>query len=120
MTRAPNLYVQTLAVARTAKSRHDRQGEKQHNAGLPMRTVYLHVGQPKTGTSYLQSVFLNGADQLKAHGIVYPMPRNPSHGKNYGVNSGNMRTHQIMRNFDKLARRHPDHDLLFSSEFLYR
>lgn len=85
-----------------------------------MRTVYLHVGQPKTGTSYVQSVLVNGADALKDHGILYPMPDSAEHGMNYGVNSGNFRTDQIMRRLDKLMTTHAQSDFLFSSEFMYR
>ena len=85
-----------------------------------MRTVNLHVGQTKTGSSYLQSVLLNGAETLAENGIFYPSPKNESHARAFEVNSGNRRTHQIMRSFDKLVDDHPDKDLLFSSEFLYR
>lgn len=85
-----------------------------------MRTVYLHVGQPKTGTSYVQSVFANNADALRDKGILYPLPKDPSHAMDYGVNSGNMRTHDIIRGFDRLISRHPNEDFLFSSEFLFR
>src|SRR5215213_5581695 len=35
--------------------------------------VYLHVGAPKTGTSYLQDRLLANRDSLAAHGISYPV-----------------------------------------------
>lgn len=85
-----------------------------------MRTVHLHVGQTKTGSSYLQSVLLTGAAELARHGLVYPSPRNDSHARAFEVNSGNRRSHQIIRSFDTLAATHPGKDLLFSSEFLFR
>jgi hypothetical protein len=38
----------------------------------PPRTLYLHIGIHKTGTSYLQSCFHLSKDRLRAHGIDYP------------------------------------------------
>lgn len=36
------------------------------------RTVYLHVGVPKSGTSYLQSTLWAHRDQLREHGVLLP------------------------------------------------
>ena len=36
------------------------------------RTVLLHVGCPKTGTSYLQDVLFRNQELLRAHDILYP------------------------------------------------
>jgi hypothetical protein len=38
-------------------------------------SVYLHVGAPKTGTTYLQSRLLRNQRELKAHGVTYPLGR---------------------------------------------
>lgn len=38
-----------------------------------MKTLYLHIGHNKTGSSYLQSVFANNRDALRAKGIYYPV-----------------------------------------------
>ena len=35
--------------------------------------VYLHVGAPKTGTTYLQDRLLHNRDALAAHGVHYPV-----------------------------------------------
>jgi hypothetical protein len=43
------------------------------------RTVYLHVGTPKTGTSYLQHVLFHNRRLLQRHGITYPAPRFDAH-----------------------------------------
>jgi hypothetical protein len=37
-----------------------------------MRTLFLHVGHPKTGSSYLQYCFAESGDVLRQHGLVYP------------------------------------------------
>ena len=39
------------------------------------RKVHLHVGTPKTGTSYLQHVLYHNRRLLHRHGIVYPADR---------------------------------------------
>jgi hypothetical protein len=36
------------------------------------RKVILHVGTPKTGTSYLQHVLFKNKRLLGEHGILYP------------------------------------------------
>jgi hypothetical protein len=43
------------------------------------RRVYLHVGTPKTGTSYLQHVLFHNRRQLQRHGITYPADRFDAH-----------------------------------------
>lgn len=41
-------------------------------SGSPSRQVILHVGLPKTGTTYLQQSFVGHRDQLSSHGVSYP------------------------------------------------
>ena len=41
--------------------------------------VLLHVGTPKTGTSYLQDVLFRNRVKLLAHGITYPAERFDAH-----------------------------------------
>ena len=36
------------------------------------RRVYLHVGAPKTGTTYLQDRLTLNADSLAGHGVHFP------------------------------------------------
>ncbi len=43
------------------------------------RKVLLHVGTPKTGTSYLQDVLFRNRDVLADAGITYPASRHDSH-----------------------------------------
>jgi hypothetical protein len=44
-----------------------------------VRRVLLHVGTPKTGTSYLQDVLFRNRDLLREHGILYPADRFDGH-----------------------------------------
>jgi hypothetical protein len=43
------------------------------------RRVIVHVGAPKTGTSYVQDVLFLNRDVLAAHGILYPAERFDDH-----------------------------------------
>lgn len=47
--------------------------------GAPTRRVLLHVGTPKTGTSYLQDVLFRNRRTLAAAGILYPADRFDAH-----------------------------------------
>jgi len=37
-----------------------------------MTTIYLHIGMPKTGTTYLQQALFNNRDRFLANGYLYP------------------------------------------------
>lgn len=41
----------------------------------PPGEIYLHVGMPKTGTTYLQSVFSDSREELERQGLVLAPPR---------------------------------------------
>lgn len=43
------------------------------------RRVLVHVGTPKTGTSYLQDVLFLNRDSLQDQGILYPADRFDEH-----------------------------------------
>jgi hypothetical protein len=45
------------------------------------RRVYVHIGAPKTGTTYLQAVCARNRDSLRAHGILYPDAFGDAHHK---------------------------------------
>lgn len=42
-------------------------------------SVYLHVGEPKTGTTYLQQVLWTNKDELASSGVIVPGPRPLAH-----------------------------------------
>ncbi|SEG79522.1 hypothetical protein SAMN04489712_112229 [Thermomonospora echinospora] len=41
--------------------------------------VYLHLGTPKSGTTYLQNVMWRNRDRLREHGVLYPGDAAPAH-----------------------------------------
>lgn len=44
-----------------------------------MTTVYLHVGAPKSGTTYLQDILFHHRDAMAADGVLYPAMRFDEH-----------------------------------------
>lgn len=53
-----------------------------------MRTLFLHIGHSKTGSSFLQASFANSVDRLAEHGIAYPgAPSEAAAG--WKISSGN-------------------------------
>ncbi|HSS67886.1 MAG TPA: hypothetical protein VLK34_05000 [Nocardioidaceae bacterium] len=48
---------------------------------MPAKRIYLHIGAPKTGTTYLQALCGRNRDVLAAHGIVYPEAFGDAHHK---------------------------------------
>lgn len=50
------------------------------DVGRPRR-VFLHIGAPKTGTTYLQAVFAKNRAALAGHGIAYPASQVDAHHK---------------------------------------
>ena len=43
------------------------------------RRVLLHVGAPKTGTSFVQDILFTHRETLRERGILYPAERHDSH-----------------------------------------
>ncbi len=41
----------------------------------PVTRVVLHVGLPKTGTTYLQALLADHRDELRDSGVLYPFLR---------------------------------------------
>lgn len=45
-----------------------------------MTTVYIHIGTPKTGTTFLQKLLLDNKDQFLTQGFLFPsygIPKRP-------------------------------------------
>lgn len=53
------------------------------------KTLYIHAGQFKTGSSYLQSCFALSTDVLAENGIAYPWVSNLDRAKAGRITSGN-------------------------------
>lgn len=43
------------------------------------KRVFIHIGAPKTGTSYIQNVLYNNRELLEADGVTYPLSDGTSH-----------------------------------------
>ena len=88
-----------------------------------MRRVFLHIGLPKTGTSYLQSILWSHRDELRAAGVLVPGRERRDH----------LWASLVIRDDPNVARRNPrapeawdvlrrelrgwDRDALISHEF---
>lgn len=99
------------------------------------KTLYLHVGMGKTGSSALQVAFVRNRKQLAAHGIAYPEDSSDINALRGEVISGNAmklvkyldpRTpadieHQktFLADFKRTIHDATESRVLFSSEFLY-
>ena len=59
-------------------------------------TVFLHVGTPKSGTTYLQSRFANNADRALEQGLLWPGPR-------WGVHVDAVRDLRTLRRSNELS-----------------
>ncbi len=58
-----------------------------------MKTLYLHIGLPKTGTSFLQAVFAYNAARYAEHGLSYP----DLHGNHDGASKGKVSSGNAVR-----------------------
>ena len=54
-----------------------------------MKTVYLHCGAAKTGTSFLQTLFAKHSEDLISEGILYPFNKFVSGAEKGNITSGN-------------------------------
>mgnify|MGYP001093663469 CR=1 FL=1 len=80
-----------------------------------MNNLILHVGHPKTGTSYLQSLIVLNEQTFKKLGIYYPLDESSSMAKKGFPTSGNG---EIFKKFN--FNKNYDQNILFSSENLFR
>ncbi len=62
------------------------------------RTVFLHIGLPKTGTTYLQTILWDNRDELRRQGILLP---------GFGTRQ-HLWASAVVRGERRLRRRHPD------------
>lgn len=80
------------------------------------KTLMMHIGSPKTGTSFLQSVLAGSIDVLKSHGIDYPEPRRLQQTAAGNISSGNAQQFDPFVEQPDLLRDNPAARLLFSAE----
>jgi len=89
-----------------------------------MKTLYLHIGHGKTGSSYLQSVLAKSADALRTMGYAYPLDVHSQRAESGKISSGN--GHMLLAELDNprgapalvnaIAEDHPA--VILSSEIL--
>src|SRR5262249_22208570 len=50
-----------------------QDGPRRYRAGVVARpVVFLHIGAPKTGTTYLQNILFSNRTALRRDGLLYP------------------------------------------------
>jgi len=57
----------------------DRDEERVESAGSPGPTIFLHIGTPKSGTTYLQSRMVANHEQAREQGLLWPGPAWKAH-----------------------------------------
>lgn len=84
-----------------------------------MSTVYLHIGYPKTGTTYMQAVLRKNAARLGDHGIAYPLyDKRQLTDSTITSGNGNFLIEDAARRQKFLKEQDPRRHLLISSERL--
>jgi hypothetical protein len=83
-----------------------------------MRTLWLHVGCHKTGSSHLQSTLAASAPRLAAHGLLYPVRTGVADGAQITVGNG-LDVWRYLRWEARKGFTRVRPDLLFSSEILH-
>lgn len=80
------------------------------------KTLKLHIGQHKTGTSYLQSVLALSVDALAARGIHYGTDKSTQKAAEGAVSFGNWSRFKTLLNAPETLHTIAEPCLLFSSE----
>lgn len=95
-----------------------------------MKTIRLHIGLPKTGTSALQAFFAQNINALKTKGILYPELQPLDTARENRITSGNANNiaFSMFQSFEPgedelkklyhLLEEHNEYDFLLSSENL--
>lgn len=85
------------------------------------KTVILHVGYGKTGSSALQSSFALSQDSLLQNGIHYPSSERTDAARQGQITSGNAPVTQIMDRYDQSVEEHPEAtSVLLSNEGFFQ
>ncbi len=91
-----------------------------------LRTLWLHIGHEKTGSTFIQSLLRANTDVLASEGITYPLigDEDPAYRPTHHVTpSGNgryvFRTKQRAKKHLKMLSRSFAHDIVLSSEMMF-
>lgn len=84
--------------------------------------VFLHIGAPKTGTTYLQAVLFRNRRALRAQGILVPGKNRFSHGNAaLGVRAGkDAPRFRVWKRMARQIRRYNGHAAVVSNEWFSR
>jgi len=82
-----------------------------------LKELLLHVGQDKTGSSFIQSTLANSIEVLKQANICYPINKKVMQASKGKISSGNAGLLLNLADVDKL---NSNDKYLFSSEKLFR
>lgn len=86
---------------------------------MSKKRLVFHIGHPKTGSSYIQSLFANNTALLRSKGINYPELGAIERARSGGVTLGNVRA-QDFKNKEFFARHLKGFDtLILSNETLF-
>ena len=80
------------------------------------KTLKLHIGQHKTGTSFLQSVLALSTGALADSGILYPTDKSTARAATGGVSFGNWPSFRALLATPDLMDQMAEPVVLFSSE----
>lgn len=96
------------------------------------KTLYLHIGIPKTGTSAIQNFFYLKREELKSYGLLYPKTASSGLGtehyllsdalgfrKKHRVDTHGKELTSIAQSLEKEINEASVHSILFSSECFY-
>ena len=83
------------------------------------KILLLHIGIPKTGSSFLQSALAGNIDVLKRHGIEYPVPKRMVKAAAGQISTGNSTQLELMLEQPELLKDIPVERVLFSAERFY-
>ena len=86
-----------------------------------MKTIYIHIGLHKTGTTTIQDYLIDNIEGLKAHGVFVPFPHR-NHNLTLWEN-GKGKRHKQEPNWERFMRRMDKTDVpvvVISSEFFSR
>lgn len=83
------------------------------------KTIFLHIGHPKTGSSFLQSVLAGNVDTLRSHGISYPPPPRAEKAAAGNISAGNPLELEKFIADPALLKSSPEGSILISGESLF-
>ena len=87
---------------------------------MAKKTAFFHIGEPKCASTHLQYAFELLRNELLHGGVVYPFEGNHLEFIGSGnIVNGEITEGRLHRRLKEASQDFPDHNLLFSSEWLF-